>query len=173
MKRTMLLFTIAAMMAACNSESNKTAEEQKKEPAVESKTERNKKVIRASMDAFSKADLDAMVKDAAPNYIEYGDETMPPVHSADSTKVMLKMLMNSFQNLKPENEVMVAEGDYVFYYADWTGVFKNDLMGIKATGKTIKYKDCDVFKFNEAGKITEHRSVQNLGALLLLQQSAK
>ena len=134
MKKTMLLFAIAAMIAACNSESNKTADEQKKEPAMESKTERNKKVIQASMDAFSKADVDGMVKDAAANYIDYGDETMPPMKNIDSCKAFIKMLMKSFENFKASNAMLVADGDYVFYYADWSGVFKNDLMGIKAIG---------------------------------------
>jgi hypothetical protein len=34
-------------------------------------------------------------------------------------------------------------------------------MGIKPTGKSFKYRDVDLFTFNDAGQITEHRSVQS------------
>ena len=40
-------------------------------------------------------------------------------------------------------------------------------MGIKATGKPVKFKDVDIFKLNDEGKIIEHSSVQNIGAVLM------
>jgi len=100
MKKTMLLFTIAAIMASCNSEQKKGSDEQKKDTMSETKTERNKKVVMASMSAFAKRDIDGMVKDAAPGYIDYGDETMPPSNNLDSTKVFIKMLLNSFEDFQ-------------------------------------------------------------------------
>ena len=166
MKKLMLLFATAAVMVSCNNE--KKDDGDKKEitmSATATKQERNKKTIAASMEAFAKRDVDGMVKDAAPGYIDYGDETTPPSSNLDSTKAFIKMLLNSIENYKASNAQLAADGDYVFYYADWTGTFKNDLMGFKATGKSIKYKDCDIFKFNEDGKITEHHSIQNMGAL--------
>ena len=36
-----------------------------------------------------------------------------------------------------------------------------EFMGMKPTGKSFKLKDVDLFTFNDAGKITEHRSVQS------------
>ena len=40
-------------------------------------------------------------------------------------------------------------------------------MGIKASGKPIKFKDVDIFKLNDEGKIVEHYAVQNLQAILM------
>ncbi len=37
---------------------------------------------------------------------------------------------------------------------------------MKATGKSFKAKDVDIFTFNDAGKITEHRSVQSMATLM-------
>jgi hypothetical protein len=34
-------------------------------------------------------------------------------------------------------------------------------MGMKATGKSFKVNDVDIFKFNDAGKMIEHRNVQS------------
>jgi predicted ester cyclase len=175
MKKTILLFTVAIIMVSCNNES-KTGSEEKKENATttsETKQERNKKTVLASMDAFAKRDVDGMLKDAAPVCTEYGDETMPPSTNTDSTKAFIKMLINSIENYTASNAQLIADGDYVFYYADWSGVFKNDLMGIKATGKPLKFKDCDIFKFNDDGKITEHHSIQNMGALLMAGNNMK
>ncbi len=163
----MLLFAMAAVMASCNNE-KKDAGDKKENTmtSAETKQERNKKVILASMDAFAKHDIDAMLKDAAPGaYTEFSDGTMPPTTSIDSTKAFIKMLDHSIENYAPTNAQLAADGDYVFYYADWSGTFKNDFMGFKATGKPIKHKDCDIFKFNDEGKITEHHSVQNVGAM--------
>jgi len=174
MKKTMLLFTIAAIMASCNNEKKEDAEK-KETPAsaMESKQERNKKIIMASMDAVGKADVDAIVKDAAPTFTDYGDGSMAPVSNIDSLKSFMKMLLTSIAGYKPENPVLFADGDYVIVYADWSGTFKNDLMGIKATGKPVKYKDVDIFKLNDEGKITEHRSVQNTGAVLMAAGNMK
>jgi predicted ester cyclase len=58
-------------------------------------------------------------------------------------------------------------------YATWSGSFKKDLMGIKATGKMVSFPDVDIFKLNDEGKIVEHRSVQNTGAVLMASGAMK
>ncbi|MCB0543864.1 MAG: ester cyclase, partial [Saprospiraceae bacterium] len=39
--------------------------------------------------------------------------------------------------------------------------WKNDLMGMKATGKSFKIIDVDIIEFNDAGKAVAHWSVQD------------
>lgn len=157
------------LFAACNNEKKPAEKEIKKNTMMmnESKTERNKKVIMASMESAGKGDVDGMVKDAAPDFTDYTDGSIPPVTNLDSLKGFIKMLMSSVEGYKPSNIMLVAEGDYVMAYATWTGIFKKDLMGIKATGKMVSFPDVDIFKLNDDGKIVEHRSVQNTGAVLM------
>ena len=164
----MLLFAIVAIMASCNNES-KPGSDEKKESATssENKQERNKKVIMASMESISKADIDGALKDAAPVFTDYADGSITPVTNIDSLKGFLKMLFTSIENYKPGNITLYADADNVIAVAEWTGIFKNDLMGIKATGKPVKFMDADIFKLNDDGKITEHRSVQNTAAVLM------
>lgn len=168
MKKMILLFTVAAVMASCNNE-NKAGSDEKKETAAtaETKQERNKKVIMASMENFGKGDIDAALKDAAPAFTDYADGSIPPVTNIDSLKNFLKQMFSSIENYKPGNIMLYADGDNVVAVAEWTGVFKKDLMGIKANGKPIKVMDADIFKLNDEGKITEHHSIQNLGAVLM------
>ncbi|MBL7729623.1 MAG: ester cyclase [Chitinophagaceae bacterium] len=163
------VFALAILITACNNE-KKTGNTDKKDNAMmmdNSKPERNKKVVMSSMEAIQKGDIDGMVKDAAPGFVDYTDGSIPPVTNLDSLKGFIKMFTTAIEGYKPSNLMLVAEGDYVFAYATWSGTFKSDVMGIKATGKMVSFPDVDIFKFNEDGKITEHRSVQNTGAALM------
>jgi len=156
-------------MTACNNEKTTNDAEKKETPMTssESKQERNKKIIMASMESFNKGDLDATFKDIAPAFVEYADGTMPPITNIDSLKGFIKMVKASIEGYKGENLQYYADGDHVLVHGDWEGVFKNDLMGIKATGKPIRFKDVDIFKLNDEGRVVEHSSVQNLGAVLM------
>ncbi len=163
-----LIIALVIAISSCNNETKK--DEVKTEAAAmpaESKQDRNKKVIMASMENFMKGDLDSAFKDAAPGFVDYGDGTMPPMKGVDSLKSFIKMFEASVTDYKGENLEYYADGDHVLVPGDWSGVFKHDLMGIKATGKSIRFKDVDIFKLNDDGKITEHRAIQNLGAALM------
>ena len=73
----------------------------------------------------------------------------------------VQAFMAAFPAYKGENFLVIGDGNHVAVFADYTGTFKNPLMGMKPKGKTFKVKDVDLFTFNDAGKITEHRSVQS------------
>lgn len=171
MKQIVFSLLAASLLAtACNNEKKTGETGDKKENTMmsgETKQERNKKVITASMDAAVKGDVGGMVKDAAANFTEYADGSIPPTSNIDSVKGFIKMLYQSIEGFKPENIMLFADGDYVVAYSTWTGTFKNDLMDIKATGKMVSFPDADIFKLNEEGKVIEHRSVQNTGAVLI------
>ncbi len=171
MKKSIFFLMVVSFfaMTACNNE-NKKDDVVKNEASVssaETKQERNKKVIMASMESFMKGDIDGTFKDIAPDFTDNNDGTMAPITSIDTLKSLLKTVMNSIENYKGENLKYYADGDYVLVYGDWGGIFKNDLMGIKATGKPVKFKDVDIFKLNDEGKIAEHSAIQNLGAVLM------
>jgi predicted ester cyclase len=170
MKKTIFsLLAASLLMIACNDD-KKTGNDDKNEApmsSTESKQERNKKVIMASMESFNKGDLDGVFKDAAANFVDYADGSIPPITNLDSLKGFIKMLTASVEGYKGENLKYYADGDYVLVHGDWGGVFKNNLMEIKATGKPVKFKDADIFKLNDEGKIIEHSSVQNLWAVLM------
>ncbi|HXS35633.1 MAG TPA: ester cyclase [Flavipsychrobacter sp.] len=122
------------------------------------KTDRNKKVAMEAMDGMNSHDTGKVFKTMAANFTDYMDGTMPP-QKGDSAKQTLQMLMTAFPDMKGENMIVCADGDNVMIAADWTMTFKNDMMGMKATGKTAKYKDVDIFTFDDNGKIISHRSI--------------
>lgn len=152
------------VLSACNNE-KKEGNGDKKESATttaESKQERNKKVVMASMEAFNNNDMNACFKDVAPGFMDYGDGSGPAMSNLDSIKMFFGMMKESIPDYKGENQMYMADGDHVAVIADWSGTFQKDLMGMKATGKPFKFKDVDIFKLNDDGKITEHRAVANM-----------
>ena len=170
MKKT--IFTIvgsAILLAACNnspSESSTSTEKKDTTATVmsdkdskENKEARNRKVIAASMEAFNNHDVDAVMKDADPNSVDYGDGSMKPVKGIDSVKSSMKAWMAAMPDTKGEDLKIVADGDWVMVWGTWSGTWKGDLMGMKPTGKAYKVSDVDIFKMSDDGKILEHHNI--------------
>ena len=170
MKKIFVAAFTALLLSACNDAANNatTASHDSADSnttgtnSEEAKEVRNKQTALASIEGFRNGgNLDVILKDIDKDVVDYGEGSMAPLKSVDSIKANLKMWMAAVPDYKGTDFVAVADGDYVMVYGTWTGTWKNDLMGMKATGKAFKVKDVDIFKFNEAGKIVEHRGVQS------------
>ncbi|MEO5647145.1 MAG: ester cyclase [Chitinophagaceae bacterium] len=161
------LFIFTFALVACKSEKKtETPAITDKESTSPGKEERNKKIIEASMSGVNAHNADEALKDADPAFVDYGDGAQPPVRSKDSVKSIINSILNAFPDYKGENLVYVAEGDQVVVIGDWSGTFKKDMMGIKATNKSFKIKDVDIFKLNDDGKIIEHRAIYPFANIL-------
>jgi ketosteroid isomerase-like protein len=175
MKKAFLLLVITTgMLAACNDGGQTAATDEKMtdstgtmENKMEDKEERNKKIIMASLDAIGSHNVNDVLKDCAPDCTDYGDGSMPAVKGRDSIAKMLQGWMNSF-DIKADNMKYVADGDWVWVWGDWSGTFKNDYMGMKATNKSFKYKDVDIFKLSDDGKVLEHHNVQSPNTMMMM-----
>jgi len=126
----------------------------------------NKAKALAVEEGFNNHDGNAVLKDAAPDVIDYGDGSTPPAKGIDSVKAFLQSYFTAFPDMKGENFLAIAEGNHVAVFGDWSGTFKGEAMGMKPTGKQFKVKDVDLFTFNDKGQITEHRSVQSTQTIM-------
>ncbi len=164
MKKAFLLMAVSVMLfSSCSNDKKKEeGDKDKMTVATDSKAEKNKATALASVMGVNAHDPDVMLKEVTADAIDYGDGSMPPTKGVDSIKAGIKAWLAAFPDVKGENFMtMTDDGTHVAVFADWTGTFKNDFMGMKATGKSYKIKDADVFTFNAEGKITEHRSIQS------------
>ncbi len=116
--------------------------------------------------AFVKKDVDGSMKDYAPGFLEYGSGASKPMTNMDSVKADAKNFFVAFPDFKGENFHAIASDSTVVILGDWSGTFKSDYMKMKATGKSFKVADADIFTFNKAGKATSHRSIQSLASFL-------
>jgi predicted SnoaL-like aldol condensation-catalyzing enzyme len=174
MKQLFLLAIAAFFFAACNNQasSNNKMGDSTMANGQESKQERNKKVALASVEAINAHNVDEALKDAAADITDYGDGSMGVIKGKDSIKAAISQWLAAFPDVKGENLKAAADGDLVMVWGVWGGTFKKDFMGMKATGKSYKAPDVDIFTFNDEGKITEHHGVQS-GATIMMQVGAK
>ena len=168
MKKLLMVTSAIVLLASCNNSGRSTSEKNDSSGSMssnmsstENKAERNKQTISDAIKAINAGKVDEMAKYFAPDMVDYGDGTMPAAKSSDSVKALMHMFVSTFPDMNIDPIVTAADGDYVIVYSHWSGTFKNDMMGIKATGKSFKTKDADIFKFNDEGKITEHHNVQS------------
>ena len=165
MKMLLSSICIVLLIYGCNTKKDSAATKAdkanfiSKESTQEGKEERNKKIALLCIKSWSNGDVDEIVKHLSSNTVEFGDESSPPVSGIDSAKKFMQLWNSSVKDYKSNNELAVSEGDHVFVYAGWSGTFKNDFMGMKTSGKSFKFKDVDIFKFNDQGQIIEHRAV--------------
>lgn len=166
MKFVFLMVAVASfMMLSCNNNADSGASADKKDTTAmakptETKQERNKKIIMASYVDMNAHNIDAMLKDASTDVTDFGDGSGKPLKGIDTVKKMIGEWFGAFPDAKAENPVYAAEGDWVFVWSTQTGTFKNDMGKTKATGKSYKYQDVEIFKLSDDGKITEHHSIQ-------------
>lgn len=177
MKQLLVLTGLAVFAISCNnSNSSSTSSGMDSMMAVnaakDSLLQRNKATALASVEAFSEGKMDEAFKDVTPDVVDYGDGAMAPVKGVDSIKTMVKAFVAAFPDYKGQNFLVIGDGNHVAVFGDYSGTFKNAFMGMKPTGKSFKVKDVDLFTFNDAGKITEHRSVQ-AGSTMMEMVGAK
>jgi len=159
MKKFFTLTAITALfLQACTQ--NKSAGSTSVVDSAAIKTNINKATALASIEGFSKHDVDMIYKDCAPDFTDYGNGAMPPVSNMDTLKTNMKGFLEAMPDFKAENISAVASGDTVVIIANWSGTFKKEYMGMKPTNKSFKAPDVDVFTFNKDGKISSHRSIQ-------------
>ena len=160
-----MILAAAILLAACNNETPKdnAGKKDMSMSYTESKTERNKKAVMESMAGINAHSAVEALKNSTADGIDYGDGNNPPVKGMDSLKASIQAFLDAFPDYHGDNISYMADGDQVVVLANWSGTFKKDLWGMKATGKSFKLKDADVFTLNADGKITEHRQIQSMG----------
>ncbi len=166
MKKTIPSFAILLLLYSCNqSAPSSTAGIDSTNASAgdrQSKVKRNKAVIRASLNAYAKGNVDEMLKNADPNIIDYGDGFIGTIKGADSLRAMMKTMMVQWMAAIPETKftdtVIVVSGDTVLNWASMPGTWKGEFMKQKPTGKSFRINRVNRFVLNEEGKIIEHRS---------------
>jgi predicted ester cyclase len=166
MKQLLVIFISVFLLASCNDNSgnNMASDNDKKDSSraekEESREDRNKRIVKEAVAAFNDHNVDKFVSYMTPNVVDYGDGSGDADKSSDSLAAHLRQMLNAFPDFKGENLRYFADDDQVVVVGNWSGTFKKDIGKRKATGKSFKIHDADIFTLNNEGKITEHRYVQ-------------
>lgn len=165
MKQLLVIFSLVFFISCADNSGNNTAAapdnaDSSKAEKAESREDRNKKIVKEAMAALNDHDFGKLTGYMTPDAVDYGDGTTDPIKSPDSIKARMKIFFTAFPDFKGSDLKYFADGDQVVVLGEYTGTFKNDLGKMKATGKSFKFKDADIFTLNDEGKITSHRFIQ-------------
>lgn len=167
MKRLLLISSIVLFIISCenkNGENTMAADHEKpdssKAEKMESKEDRNKKIVKDAMEALNDHSIEKMVALMSDDPVDYGDGTGRAVKGKDSIRANMMMFFNSFPDYKARELSFYADGNKVVVLGEYSGTFKKDFGKMKATNRSFKYQDADVFTLTDDGKISSHRYIQ-------------
>ena len=123
-----------------------------------SKVDQNKEVALSAVDALGRHDVDAVFKDCAPDFLDYGTGSSKPA-PVEAGRQFFKGFVNAFPDYTVSNMKCVADDDWAMVWCDCSGTWKNEFMNQKPTGRTFKFPDVDIFRFDDEGKIIEHHNI--------------
>ena len=171
MKKSILLLSMLAVLVSCNGNKKmETTSTTVVDSTVVSKNdmlEKNKATALAAEDAFNSHDVNALMMYVADDAVDYGDASMEPIKGKEAISKNLQSYFSAFPDVKGTHTVVLSEGNHVAVFSEYQGTNKGEMMGMKPTGKSVKFNDADLFTFNDEGKITEHRAVQNFGNVMM------
>jgi len=148
----------ALFLASCKSNSGSSAAGSDSTAAA---LKRNKQTALNSEMALSKGDIEGVMKDWAPDFVDLGHGGSPPEANKDSIKAAIKTFFAQFPDFTGKNFVAVADSNLVIVTCTWSGTFKNPHGTMKQNGKSFKMPEADIFTFNKEGKIKSRRSIQS------------
>ena len=117
--------------------------------------EKNKAIVRRSIDAINNQDLSVVDNLVSADFIDHTRQT----HGSESLKQFLTMIFKSFPDFHINIEDIIAEGDKVWILVKTnTGKHTGEFMGIAPTGKKLSTLAVDILRVVN-GKIVEYRDV--------------
>jgi steroid delta-isomerase-like uncharacterized protein len=129
----------------------------------------NKETMRRFVDAMNARDFDALDEFVSPDVVRESPSTPGVVvRSLDQFKDYLRQDLEGVPDAVQEIRMMVAEGDRVAVWANYSGTQIGPMGGFPATGGRVDLDFAGILRFEE-GKIAEINVVwDNLGMLVQL-----
>lgn len=125
----------------------------------------NKDLIQQGFNAMNDRNLGYYDSVIAPNYVNHDMPT--PAPGPEGLKMVLGMFIQAFPDFKVVVEDLVGEANKVASRGYFTGTHQGEFMGMPATGKTVKVKYMDFWRFENGKAVENWVNIDNLG---LMQQ---
>ena len=113
----------------------------------------NKEIVLQGFKYMNDHNLDGFKQLLSDDFVNH-DMPMPEP-GPEGFKQVLNVFLSAFPDFSMEAESIVCENDNVATRGYFTGTHKGEFMGIPATGKKIKVKYMDMWRFKD-GKATEN-----------------
>jgi steroid delta-isomerase-like uncharacterized protein len=115
-------------------------------------TEENKELVRRGLAAMTSGNLDQLSEILAPDVVNY---SFPDARGREAFLQVMGMFLTAFPDMIMHMEDSIAEGDKVATRGYFTGTHMGNIMGIPATGKSVKVSYTDIWAIKD-GKAAEN-----------------
>lgn len=122
-------------------------------------SEENKASALKAIENINQKNWDGFKEFLADDFVEYA--APQPVKGRDAAIASMEEYMSAFPDMHVQPEKAVSDGNTVMIVSTITGTWKNDFMGMKATGKSFSFRDVDIIEFNDEGKAVAHWAIQD------------
>ena len=92
--------------------------------------------------------------------------TVGDLKGADSVVPVLVGLIGALSDVDAQVQDVIASGDLVALRQVVKARHTGNLLGIPATGRDLRWDAVDIYRINEAGKITEQWAFEDFAAIL-------
>jgi steroid delta-isomerase-like uncharacterized protein len=114
---------------------------------------RNVETVRAAHQAFNRRDFDAVVNSMTED-VSYRDQARDVTYNGRAGfREFMQGWVTTFSNASASGATYIDAGDTVVAEFTGTGVNDGPLGPMPATGRSVKFAICEVFRFNGEGKI--------------------
>lgn len=127
-------------------------------------TRENKELIRRLFDHFRSHDLSTLEEIRHPDMI-YRTPEVGTLQGIDAYREVYKEALDTFPDLEPTLEAVIAEGDKVFSIHRAKGTMRGDYAGIPPTNRPSEILVSDIFHIKD-GKVAEHQEFFDVIAIL-------
>src|SRR4029079_12659629 len=103
---------------------------------------------------FTKGDVSAVDRYLADEFVAH-DPPMPDLSGdADGFREAARRIRAALPDWHSEVHLLIAEGDYVAEHFTASGTHRGEIMGVPASGRTVRLPGINIFRLRD-GKIVE------------------
>jgi predicted ester cyclase len=116
-------------------------------------------------EAFNARKLDALDAITAPGFLNHNALPGTP-RGPEGHRQVVERLWKAFPDAHFEIEHLAGDGDTVICVGTMSGTHRDTLLGIEATGRKVRWRQCHLYRFDEAGLAVEHDAIRDDAGLL-------
>jgi steroid delta-isomerase-like uncharacterized protein len=115
--------------------------------------------------AFNEGDLEVIDAITAPGFVNRNALPGTPP-GPEGHRQVVERLRTAFPDGRFAVEHLARDGDTVICVGTMSGTHEGTLLGVPATGRKVRWRQCHLYRFDEAGRTVEHDAIRDDAGLL-------
>jgi predicted ester cyclase len=115
--------------------------------------------------AFNGGDLGVIDTVTAPEFVNRNALPGTPP-GPEGHREVVERLRTAFPDARFEIEHLVRDGDTVICVGTMAGTHEGTLLGVAATGRKVRWRQCHLYRFDASGRTVEHDAIRDDAGLM-------